>query len=227
MDKPIKHTRINDGVLMKLERPALKWLAAHSPKWITPDIYTSIGVLGNFIILVGYILSRFHPGFFWLATFGFFVNWFGDSLDGTLARYRHIERPKYGYFVDHVIDAIGQVMIFVGLGLSPYVSFNVAILTLVAFLLMSVLVYIRTYVVDEFKLSYGILGPTEARAIAIILNTAMFFFGEQIWHIKINILGNIVLNPYDIYVGFIAFLLLYYFMTTAFQEAVRLAKSGQ
>jgi archaetidylinositol phosphate synthase len=227
MDKSIKHTRINDGVLMKLERPALKWLAAHSPKWITPDIYTAIGVFGNILALVGYILSRFSPGFFWLATFGFIVNWFGDSLDGTLARYRHIERPNYGYFVDHVTDAIGQVMIFVGLGLSPFVSFNLAILTLVAYLLLSVLVYIRTYVVAEFKLSYGILGPTEARALAIILNTAMFFFGEQIWQIKISFLGNIGINPYDVYVGFIACLLLYFFLTTAFQEAIRLAKSGQ
>jgi len=98
---------------------------------------------------------------------------------------------------------------------------------LVAFLLMSVLVYLRTYVVGEFKLSYGILGPTEARGIAILLNTAMFFFGRQSWHLKISVLGNIVVNPYDVYIGFIALLLVYFFLSTAYQETIRLAKARQ
>jgi archaetidylinositol phosphate synthase len=222
-----KHTRVNNILLGQIERPTLKWLAVHSPKWMNPDIYTAIGAFGSVIILVGYILCRFNPSFFWLATFGFIVNWYGDSMDGTLARYQHIERPIYGFFVDHTIDAIGQVLIFVGLGLSPYVSFNMACLTLVAYLLMSVLVYIRSYATGEFKISYGMLGPTEARAIAILLNTAMFFFGKQNWHINISLLGNIIINPYDLFVGAIGLLLLYFFLTTAFQELFRLAKSGQ
>src|SRR5512136_111145 len=169
------HTRINETVLGPLERPALHWLAVHSPKWMNPDIYTAIGVAGSIIILVGYVLSRSHPGYFWLASFGFLVNWYGDSMDGTLARYRHIERPIYGFFVDHTTDAISQVLMFLGLGSSPYISFNIACLTLVAYLLISVLVYIRTYLVGEFKISYGRLGPTEVRVLAVILNTAMFF----------------------------------------------------
>jgi phosphatidylglycerophosphate synthase len=222
-----KHTRVNNILLGPIERPILKWLAVHSPKWMNPDIYTAIGVFGSVIILVGYILCRFDPSFFWLATFGFFVNWYGDSMDGTLARYRNIERPIYGFFVDHTTDAIGQVLIFVGLGLSPYVSFNMAILTLAAYLLMSILVYIRSYATGEFKISYGSLGPTEARVLAILLNTAMFFFGKQEWHINIRLLGNILINPYDIFVGVIGLLLLYFFLTTAFQEIIRLAKSGQ
>ena len=227
MNKTMKHTRVNDTLLGILERPALNWLAVHSPKWMKPDIYTNIGVAGSITILVGYILSRFDPGYFWLASFGFLVNWYGDSMDGTLARYRHIERPIYGFFVDHVTDAFGQVLIFVGLGLSPYISFNIACLTLAAYLLISVLVYIRTYLVGEFRISYGMLGPTEVRGLAVILNTAMFFFGERIWHLKINLLGNVYLNPYDFFVGAIGLLLLYFFLTTAWQEAIRLAKSGQ
>jgi archaetidylinositol phosphate synthase len=227
LNKPKDHTRVNDTILGPLEQPALKWLAVHSPKWMNSDIYTAIGVAGSIIILVGYVLSRFHPGYFWLATFGFFVNWFGDSMDGTLARYRHVERPIYGFFVDHITDAIGQVLIFVGLGLSPYVSFNIACLTLAAYLLLSILVYIRTYLVSEFKISYGMLGPTEVRALAVLFNTAMFFFGQKIWPLEIGSLGKIVINPYDLFVGAIGLLLLFFFLNTACQETIRLAKSGQ
>jgi archaetidylinositol phosphate synthase len=227
LNNSTNHTRINDTLVGTLERPALNWLAVHSPKWMTPDIYTAIGVAGSIIILVGYVLSRFHPGYFWLASFGFFVNWYGDSMDGTLARYRHIERPIYGFFVDHITDAFGQLLIFVGLGISPYISFNIASLTLVAYLLMSVLVYIRIYLVGEFRISYGMLGPTEARVLAVLLNTAMFFFGEKVWQLKTGLLGTLDINPYDMCVGAIGLLLFFFFLTTAWQESIRLAKSVQ
>ena len=227
LDNFTDHTRINDILLGPLERPALKWLAAHSPAWMTPDHYTITGILGGFIILVGYILSNLNPGFFWLATFGFFINWWGDSLDGTLARFRSIERPVYGFYVDHVTDAAMQVLIFTGLGFSPYVTFNVACLALVGYLLLSVLVYVRTCLVGEFKISYGKLGPTEARALAVLLNTAMFFFGEQLWPLQAGILGRLVLNPYDLAVGGVSLLLLYFFLTTATKEAIRLAREDR
>ena len=221
------HTRINDGLLGPLERPTLKWLAVHSPKWMNPDIYTTIGIAGSAIAFIGYLLSRYHPVYLWMATLGFIVNWIGDSMDGTLARYRHIERPIYGYFIDHITDSITAVLLFLGMGLSPYVSFNVASLALVGFLLMSVLVYLRTYVDGEFKLSYAMLAPTEPRALAVLLNTAMFFFGRQLWHLKIPLPGNPAINPYDIFVGFIALLMLYFFLTTAYKESIRLAKTPQ
>lgn len=162
-----------------------------------------------------------------MATFGFIINWYGDSLDGTLARVRHIERPIYGYFIDHITDSISALFFFLGLGISPYISFNVACLALVGFLLMSVLVYLRTFVTGEFKLSYGILAPTEARAIAILLNTAMFFFGKQEWHVAIHLLGDPVINPYNIIVGGLALLMLYLFLSTAYMEAIRLARKPE
>src|SRR5512132_92468 len=179
MDKIKDHTRINDILLGPLERPALHWLAAHMPAWVTPDICTVIGTLGALLTLVSYGLSNLSPNYLWLASLGFLINWFGDSLDGTLARYRHIERPRYGYYIDHTIDVIRQVINFLGLGLTPYISFNVACLSLISYLLLSVLVYIRTYVVGEFKISYGKLGPTESRVIAVLLNIAMYFFGME------------------------------------------------
>jgi phosphatidylglycerophosphate synthase len=210
-----------------LERPALRWLAAHSPAWITPDFYTVVGLAGSLVTLLGYVLSRTNTGFFWLASLGLVFNWYGDSLDGTLARYRHIERPVYGYFVDHALDLISQVLILIGLGLSPYISFDLTCFALIAFLAMSALVFLRTYVVGEFKISYAKLGPTEARLLAILFNTAMFIFGPRSWAIQVGTLGKIAINPYNLVVGVVAFLLGYFFILTAFQESIRLARENR
>ena len=125
------HQRVNDILLGPLERPALQWLAGHMPAWMNPDILTGIGMLGAAVVFAGYTLSNAHPAYLWLANLGFVINWFGDSLDGTLARYRHIERPKYGFFIDHTMDALSEVLVVAGLGLSPYVSFEIAMLALV------------------------------------------------------------------------------------------------
>src|SRR5512137_1274301 len=183
------HIRVNDIFLGPLERPALKWLAEHLPAWVTPDMMTVTGIAGALVITLGYGLSRFHPAFLWLATFGFIINWFGDSLDGTLARHRHIERPKFGFFIDHVADALTEIIIILGLGLTPHIHFSVASLCTIAYLAMSVLVYVRMNVMGEFKISYGKLGPTEVRLIAIGLNTYMFFGGIQYLNFR---MGNVV-----------------------------------
>ena len=227
MSDSANFVRVNNILLGWLERPTLKWLAAHSPPWMTPDIYTAIGLSGSLLSFIGYLQSRSHPAFFWLATFGFLVNWYGDSLDGTLARYRHIERPVYGFFSDHVMDVISAVLFFVGLGLSPYVTFGVAVLTLVAFLMMSALVFLRTSVVGEFRLSYAMLGTTEARALAILLNTAMFFFRAQRWPVQVGSLGVLPLNPYDVCIAIFGLLLLCFFVTTAWSESVRLRRAAK
>lgn len=217
-----QHKRVNDILLGPLERPALRWLAAHMPSWITPDICTAIGVGGALVTFGGYVLSNLHPGFLWLASLGFIINWFGDSLDGTLARYRRIERPMYGYFVDHTTDAISQVIIAFGLGLTAYVSFDIACLLVIAYLMLSVMVYLRTYVMGEFKISYGGLGPTESRVIAVLLNTGMYFFGIQ--HLT---LYQLTFSPYDVLVAALAVLLFSFFFNTAINEARRLAALGE
>jgi archaetidylinositol phosphate synthase len=217
-----QHTRVNNIILGPLERPALAWLAARMPAWVTPDICTATGVFGALAVAVGYGLSSTHPGFLWLASLGFLINWFGDSLDGTLARYRRIERPLYGYFVDHTTDILCQVMVFIGMGLSPYVGFNIACLSLIAYLLLSAMVYLRTYVAGEFKISYSGLGPTESRVVAVLLNTAMYFFGVQ------NIrLAQLTIGIYDLAIASIGVLLFCFFIDTAVREARRLAKLGE
>jgi phosphatidylglycerophosphate synthase len=215
------HKRVNDILLGPLERPALQWLAAHLPAWATPDLMTVIGILGALIIILSYGLSQFHPAFLWIASLGFVISWFGDSLDGTLARYRHIERPKYGFFIDHITDVLTEIIIVLGLGLSPYISFSVASLCCIAYITMSVLVYVRMNVMGEFKISYGKLGPTEVRVLAIILNAFMFFGG--IATIKFS-LGSILIaiSPYDLVVTGITLLIIYFFADTGIKQAVAL-----
>lgn len=214
-----KHKRINDILLGPLERPALQWLAAHMPSWMNPDILTLIGISGAVIIFAGYVLSNVQAAFLWLATVGFVVNWFGDSLDGTLARYRKIERPKYGFFVDHTVDSFSQLIIFAGLGLSPYISFELALLALVGYLLMSILVYVDTYVTGVFKISYGKLGPTEMRAIAIILNIAFLYLSVPTIDLPI---GQV--SVYDLLTLAIALLLILIYIYSTIRRAGELAK---
>jgi phosphatidylglycerophosphate synthase len=222
MDGVNEHKRVNDILLGPLERPALHWLATHMPAQITPDICTLIGLGGAVTTLAGYLLSNYHPEFLWLASLGFLINWFGDSLDGTLARYRRVERPLYGYFVDHITDAVVQVMVFLGLGLSPYVTYNIACLALVAYLILSILVYLRTYIAGEFKISYGGLGPTESRVVAVMLNTTIYFLGVQSFQI-----GGQSFSAYDVPVVVVALVLFGFFINTAIKETRRLATLGE
>ena len=221
------HRRVNDILLGPLERPTLKWLAAHMPAWVTPDTCTLVGVLGSIGVAASYLLSMNDKNFLWLASLGFVVNWLGDSLDGTLARYRRIERPIYGFFVDHIMDAFSVSIIVLALGLTPYVSFNIACLTLIAYLLLSVLVFLRTSAVGEFKISYSKLGPTETRVFAILLNITMYFGGERTSLWNSGPLSQIPLSPYDLLLVALALLLLSFLVVTTIQEIIRLAKENK
>lgn len=218
------HKRVNDILLGPLERPALRWLAAHQPGWMTPDGLTIIGVAGAFITMLGYGLSHLDRNFLWIACLGFVINWYGDSLDGTLARHRHIERPRYGFFIDHTMDAVTQIMIFFGLGLSPYIDLRIALVCLIAYMLLSVLVYVRTYVVGQFQLSYSKLGPTEVRVLAILLSIFMYFGGTQPDNLTWKIMGKYVITIYDCFVLFVAALLGIFFFTSWLAQMHDLAK---
>jgi len=218
MPKVEQHKRENDILLGFLERPALKWLAAHMPSWVTPDTLTWIGILASILIFISYILTNISPYFLWLASLGFVLNWFGDSLDGTLARYRHIERPRFGFLVDHWVDAISALLIFVGLGLSPYVDLVVALFALIGYLLLSIMVYLITYVTNVFQITNMRLGPTEIRVIAIIANTLIFFIGNAT--VNLPYFGATTL--YTLFVGMIALFLLVYFMVNTGIQARKL-----
>ena len=163
--------RIQTSVLNALEKKVLVWLAERQPRWMTSDILTYMGTFGAIVIATGYILSAWNINFLWLSSLGFILNWYGDSLDGTLARVRNTQRPIYGYYLDHTIDAINEVMIFVGVGLSGLMHLEIALLALIMYLLMTINVSINAHLKKEFKLTYASMGPTEFRIIMIIINT--------------------------------------------------------
>jgi archaetidylinositol phosphate synthase len=119
-------------------------------------------------------ISWRHPGFLWLTNFGLIVNWFGDSLDGTLARYRRAERPRYGFFIDHTTDLFTQVLFACGLGLSPYIRLEVACMALIIYLLFAVFTFVRMNVSGTLQISYNGFGPTEVRLGMILFNIWFF-----------------------------------------------------
>lgn len=115
--------RIQTSILSKAEKKALVWLAQRQPEWMTSDTLTYIGVLGTVVYAIGGWLSNTDIRYLWLSSFGLVLHWYGDSLDGTLARFRNTQRPIYGFFIDHTLDAVTTCLIFLGASLS-YVSYG-------------------------------------------------------------------------------------------------------
>lgn len=172
-----KHARTSEFVLKRFERWALPRMAARLPSWVMPDHLTLLGLLASTVVGVAYALSNRGDVWLWIASAALLVNWFGDSLDGTLARYRRIERPRYGYYLDHLTDAYSTLLIGLGLGFSPYMLLAVGLAIVIAYLLLSINVYLETHVFETFSFSYGNLGPTEVRLILIALNTTAATIG--------------------------------------------------
>ncbi|HLQ67076.1 MAG TPA: CDP-alcohol phosphatidyltransferase family protein [Candidatus Limnocylindrales bacterium] len=177
-------------ILARAEKRLLPRIAASLPRWVSPDLMTAIGVLGSTLIALGYILSTHDRHWLWLASGGLIVNWFGDSLDGTLARVRKIERPRYGFYLDHLTDAYSTTLIGLGLGFSPYMLLSVGLAIVIAYLILSINVYLETHVFGVFRYGYGILGPTEARGVLFLLNTAALVIGPipfVVWGIRMTV----------------------------------------
>jgi phosphatidylglycerophosphate synthase len=171
----IPPTRQNDSLLAPLESRALAWLAVRMPEWVTPNLLTGLGFVGAVMAAAGYAASSSQPALLWVATLGLAVNWFGDSLDGTLARFRRIERPRYGFFLDQNTDALEQLIFGVGLGLSGFIRFELVLLGLAAYLMLSQQALIRAHVSGVFALSKNGIGLTEWRIGFVILNAVMYF----------------------------------------------------
>jgi phosphatidylglycerophosphate synthase len=160
-------------LLAKPEKRLLRAIARRLPRWILPDDLTLLGIAAAIAICVAYQLSNDGRGWLWVASALLVVHWLGDSLDGTLARVRGIQRPRYGYYLDHLVDAGATVAIAVGLGLSPYMLLSVGMLLGVAYLILSINVYLESQALGRFSISYGKIGPTEVRVLLIALNAAL------------------------------------------------------
>ena len=167
--------RIQTSILNGIERKVLVWLAERQPRWVVSDTLTFVGFLGSVIIALGYILTNLDYRWLWLASLGFVINWYGDSLDGSVARVRKTQRPVYGFYIDHTMDVINEIFMLVGVGLSVLMRFDIAMLILVMYLALTINVDTNAHLKNEFKLTYGGFGPTEFRILVIIVNTLFIF----------------------------------------------------
>jgi archaetidylinositol phosphate synthase len=167
--------RVQEAVTARAERKALAWLAQRTPEWIGPDHLTALGFVAQFFAGACYALARWSSYGLLGATIFIAVNWLGDSLDGTLARFRNRLRPRYGFYVDHMIDTFGAIFLMAGLAASGFLHWPVAAAMLVAFLALSIQAYLAAYTLADFKLSHGWFGPTEIRILMIAGNVALLF----------------------------------------------------
>ncbi len=166
-------TRVNRSLTAGIEKRALQWMAEHAPQWISSDQLTALGLSAQIGAGVCYAWSRSNRYALLLVIACIALNWLGDSLDGTLARVRQQQRPRYGFYVDHMVDIFGSVAMMCGLGFSGFLHWQTAIAMLIAFLLLSSESYLATYTLSTFELSQGLFGPTEIRILLIIRNLAL------------------------------------------------------
>jgi|SRR5882672_7484516 len=165
--------REQTSVLAPLERAILRELARRMPQWVNSDHLSLLGLVAMFLAGVFYAVSGRNPLMLHVVNVCIFLNWFGDSLDGTLARYRDRQRPRYGFYVDHIIDTFGTMFLIFGLVLSGYMTERVAAATLIVFFMLAINSYLAAYALGIFKISHGKLGPTEMRLVLIIGNLAL------------------------------------------------------
>jgi phosphatidylglycerophosphate synthase len=170
-------TRRATFVLSDAEKKLLVAIAGRLPRWVLPDHLTLFGMLGSALVTASYLMSNHAVWWLWIANLGFVINWFGDSLDGTTARVRRIQRPRYGFYLDHLTDAFSTIAIGLGLGLSPYMLLAVGLAIVAGYLVLSINVYLESQVLGDFRFGYGVVGPTETRLILIALNTVAALVG--------------------------------------------------
>ncbi len=171
-------TRVQTSILSGLEKPALIWMASRLPRWIGPDLLTGIGVFAMAFVGLCYYLASFNALWLLGASAGLIVNWFGDSLDGTVARVRNRQRPRYGYYLDHLVDAFGTSFVMFGLAFSGLINPMLAAVVLAVYLILSINAYLAAHTVGVFRISFGRVSPTEGRVVLILLNTLLIFRQE-------------------------------------------------
>ncbi|MDE3195222.1 MAG: CDP-alcohol phosphatidyltransferase family protein, partial [Acidobacteriota bacterium] len=165
--------RVNRAITASAEKRALEWMAARAPGWLTSDQLTALGLSAQIGAGLAYALTRYNRWALVLVIACIALNWLGDSMDGTLARVRKQPRPRYGFYVDHMVDILGSVALMCGLGFSGFVHWGIAVALLVAFLILAGESYLATYTLSRFQLSQGLFGPTEIRILLIAGNLAL------------------------------------------------------
>ena len=213
--------RIQTSILSASEKKILVWLAERMPSWVTSDMLTFVGFLGALVMATGYALSNLNIHWLWLACLGLFINWFGDSLDGSLARVRNTQRKTYGFFIDHNVDVINETIMFIGVGCSPLVNMSFAMLALVGYFMLSIYVYIDCHLKGEMRLTYGGLGPTEFRIILALVNIIfMYVPWLRLWKKDVVLFhNNFSVGLFDYITVAIALLLFVFYIVSFFRDA--------
>jgi len=216
-DEKLSGQRVQTSFLADIEKKALLWFAPRLPIWVTPDHLTYLGLAAMALVGLSYYLTKFGSVFLVIASIGHVINWFGDSMDGTLARYRNQQRPRYGYYLDHLVDAFGVAFMIFGLAYSGLISQPFVWLVLSLFFIASINTYLATNSVQVFKISYMRVSTTEARVLLIIMNTIL------IWVKKVKIFG---FTGYllDYIAGAIAIFLIVAIVRSAYQNLRKLDK---
>lgn len=159
-----------DGLTARAEKRVLRWLAARTPACVQPDHLTALGLLATLAAGLAYMASAHERAWLHAVNLGLALNWLGDSLDGTLARERRRARPRYGFYVDHLVDAFGALFLCGGLALSGLMHPALAAGLLIAYYLVTLEIYLATYTVGVFQISFGAVGGTELRLALVALN---------------------------------------------------------
>jgi len=167
--------REQNGILASAERRALWWMAGHLPARVHSDHLTGLGLLAMLVAGVAYACSQSNSLFLHVVNGCLLLNWFGDSLDGTLARYRNRLRPRYGFYVDHILDTFSMSFLFGGLALSGYMSPEIVALVLITYFMLCINVYLATYTLGTFRISFGKFSPTELRLLLGVGNLVLLY----------------------------------------------------
>ncbi len=217
MQKQKNARRIINTYTGPIEQRILPIMARALPRWVVPDHLTVLGLVAALIITTGYILTWYSRFWLLLSNFGFILHWFADSLDGTLARVRHAERERYGYFVDHISDACSTVLVCIGFGLSPLMQIESALFLALGYLLLNVYAHVDAYSERVFRISFAKIGPTEIRIILIAVNTLLIFWNPVIIHFE-----NSIFSAVDIGAVIISTIFICVFVIASVKAAIRL-----
>ena len=201
------------------EKRNLPRMAAALPDWINSDHLTFLGIVAAVVIAAGYIFTSWSPWWLWLTNAGLIVHWYADSLDGTLARVRHREREKYGYFVDHICDAWTTLVLCLGLGMSPLMDMRVALLLAIGYFLLNIYVHVMAYTQEVFRISYGRFGPTEVRIFIFSANIVLIF-----WNPTVTYYGGDPVTVLDLAGLSLAAVFMTIFIVSSIRDAIKLDK---
>ena len=214
-----KQNAINTGITARLEEKAKEWICPRVPDWMSSDMLTVIGVIGYIILAAGFILGFFNRNYLLLVILGFIINWFGDSFDGSMARYRKKTRPNYGYYIDKIVDAVAVIILVLGLGLSGFVKIEISFLFGLMYLSLMIHTDLVVHVQNQFKISFGLFGPTEMRIIGMIVTVVMYFYKVQYF----DVYGHF-LTQYDFVVLGLSIAMFIILLVSILQKGIELNK---